>query len=88
MNERIPGRASAFADYNGYVNQYGLSRKVRAYCYSNLYAHRTLQHIFDSVKKSLDRLQLDYVDVLHCHEFDSETPIHETVRKFRVLSLS
>ncbi|KAK0443546.1 aryl-alcohol dehydrogenase [Armillaria borealis] len=64
MNERIPGRASALADSNGYVNQYGLSRK----------------HIFDSVKKSLDRLQLDYVDVLHCHEFDSETPIHETMQ--------
>ncbi|PBK83961.1 aryl-alcohol dehydrogenase [Armillaria gallica] len=64
MNERIPGRASALADYNGYVNQYGLSRK----------------HIFDSVKRSLDRLQLDYVDVLHCHEFDSETPIHETMQ--------
>ncbi|KAK0217109.1 aryl-alcohol dehydrogenase [Armillaria fumosa] len=64
MNERIPGRASALADYNGYVNQYGLSRK----------------HIFDSVKSSLERLQLDYVDVLHCHEFDPETPIHETMQ--------
>ncbi|PBK71239.1 aryl-alcohol dehydrogenase [Armillaria solidipes] len=64
LNERIPGRASALADSNGYVNQYGLSRK----------------HIFDSVKRSLDRLQLDYVDVLHCHEFDSETPIHETMQ--------
>ncbi|KAK0217102.1 aryl-alcohol dehydrogenase [Armillaria fumosa] len=64
MNERIPGRASALADYKGYVNQYGLSRK----------------HIFDSVKSSLERLQLDYVDVLYCHEFDSETPIHETMQ--------
>ncbi|KAK0450302.1 aryl-alcohol dehydrogenase [Desarmillaria tabescens] len=64
MNERIPGQASALADSNGYVNQYGLSRK----------------HIFDSVKKSLDRLQLDYIDVLHCHEFDSQTPIHETMQ--------
>ncbi|KAK0495475.1 aryl-alcohol dehydrogenase [Armillaria luteobubalina] len=64
MNERIPGRASALADYNGYVNQYGLSRK----------------YIFDSVKSSLERLQLDYVDVLHCHEFDPETPIHETMQ--------
>ncbi|KAK0199987.1 Aldo/keto reductase [Desarmillaria ectypa] len=64
MNERIPGRASALADYNGYVNQYGLSRK----------------HIFDSVKSSLDRLQLDYIDVLHCHEFDFETPIHKTMQ--------
>lgn len=24
------------------------------------------QHIFDSVKKSLQRLQLDYVDLLQC----------------------
>ncbi|KAK0199989.1 aryl-alcohol dehydrogenase [Desarmillaria ectypa] len=64
MNERIPGRASALADCNGYVNQYGLSRK----------------HIFDSVKSSLDRLQLDYIDVLHCHEFDFETPIPETMQ--------
>ncbi|KAK0188219.1 aryl-alcohol dehydrogenase [Armillaria mellea] len=63
MDERIHGRASAFADSKGYVNQYGLSRK----------------HIFDSVEKSLDRLQLDYIDVLHCHEFDPETPIHETM---------
>lgn len=33
-----------------YVNQSGLSRK----------------HIFDSVKQSLERLQLDYIDVLQC----------------------
>ncbi|PBK66665.1 aryl-alcohol dehydrogenase [Armillaria solidipes] len=47
-----------------YVNQYGLSRK----------------HIFDSVKHSLERLQLDYIDVLQCHRFDRETPIAETMR--------
>lgn len=33
------------------VNARGLSRK----------------HIFDSIKASLDRLQLEYVDVLQCH---------------------
>jgi len=40
----------------------------------------TLQHIFDSVKKSLSRLQLDYIDVLQCHRFDPETPIEETMQ--------
>lgn len=40
----------ADAEKEGYVNQQGLSRK----------------HIFDSVKKSLERLQLDYIDVLQC----------------------
>ncbi|KAK0464698.1 aryl-alcohol dehydrogenase [Desarmillaria tabescens] len=63
MHERIHGRASALADEKGYVNQYGLSRK----------------HIFDSVQKSLERLQLDYIDVLYCHEFDPDTPIQETM---------
>ena len=40
----------------------------------------TLQHIFDSVQKSLKRLQLDYIDVLQCHRFDPETPIEETMQ--------
>ncbi|KAJ7774942.1 NADP-dependent oxidoreductase domain-containing protein [Mycena metata] len=48
----------------GYVNQHGLSRK----------------HIFDSVKHSLERLQLDYIDVLQCHRFDVNTPIEETMQ--------
>lgn len=47
----------------GIINQKGLNRK----------------HIFDSVKKSLERLQLDYIDVLQCHRFDNETPISETM---------
>ncbi|KAH7337931.1 Aldo keto reductase [Rhizoctonia solani] len=51
-------------DAKGYVNQYGLSRK----------------HIFESVKHSLERLQLDYVDVLQCHRFDYNTPIAETMQ--------
>ncbi|KAG8752495.1 hypothetical protein FRC12_011921 [Ceratobasidium sp. 428] len=49
---------------NGYVNQYGLSRK----------------HIFESIKHSLKRLQLNYVDVLQCHRFDPNTPIAETMQ--------
>ncbi|TEB04118.1 Aldo/keto reductase [Coprinellus micaceus] len=49
---------------DAYVNQRGLSRR----------------HIFDSIKASLERLQLDYVDVLQCHRFDYETPIGETMQ--------
>ncbi|KAG8927826.1 hypothetical protein FRC01_006881 [Tulasnella sp. 417] len=47
-----------------YENQQGLSRK----------------HIFDSIKHSLERLQLDYVDLLQCHRFDPNTPIEETMQ--------
>ncbi|KAH9072794.1 Aldo/keto reductase [Lactarius deliciosus] len=58
------GIPPAELDNLGFVNQRGLSRK----------------HIFDSVKKSLERLQLDYIDVLQCHRFDPSTPIEETMQ--------
>ncbi|KAI0072179.1 aryl-alcohol dehydrogenase [Panus rudis PR-1116 ss-1] len=48
----------------GIINQRGLNRK----------------HIFESVKRSLERLQLDYIDVLQCHRFDPTTPIEETMQ--------
>ncbi|KAF6757308.1 NADP-dependent oxidoreductase domain-containing protein [Ephemerocybe angulata] len=59
-----PFREPKELDASGYVNQHGLSRK----------------HIFDSVKLSLERLQLDYIDVLQCHRFDYDTPIEETMQ--------
>ncbi|KAI0789324.1 Aldo/keto reductase [Abortiporus biennis] len=49
---------------SGIINQHGLNRK----------------HIFDSVKASLKRLQLEYIDVLQCHRFDPNTPIEETMQ--------
>jgi voltage-dependent potassium channel beta subunit len=48
----------------GKPNQTGLSRK----------------HIVEGIFASLDRLQLDYVDLLFCHRPDKYTPIEETVR--------
>ncbi|GAA5900244.1 aldo/keto reductase [Sporobolomyces salmoneus] len=50
-------------DQAGYVNQHGLSRK----------------HILESIDASLERLGVDYVDVLQCHRFDPDTPISETM---------
>ena len=38
------------------------------------------KHIVEGVRAALDRLQLDYVDLVFCHRPDLETPIEETVR--------
>ncbi|MEP6609232.1 MAG: aldo/keto reductase [Burkholderiaceae bacterium] len=38
------------------------------------------QHILDGVKASLERLQLDHIDLYQIHGFDPATPIEETVR--------
>ena len=78
------GPAPSDLDANGYVNQHGLSRKVCSL--RPLLPHTARewilmqQHIFDSVQASLQRLQLDYVDVLQCHRFDPDTPIEETMQ--------
>ncbi|MCJ1373837.1 hypothetical protein MMC20_005067 [Loxospora ochrophaea] len=48
------------------VNNTGLSRK----------------HIIEGVDASLERLQLDYVDLVYAHRPDRNTPIEETVRAF------
>lgn len=38
------------------------------------------KHIVEGMNASLQRLQLDYVDLLFCHRPDIHTPIEETVR--------
>ncbi len=38
------------------------------------------KHLIEGTKKSLRRLQLEYVDLLFCHRPDPSTPIEETVR--------
>lgn len=40
----------------------------------------TRGHIMDSVQQSLERLQVDYIDLLQIHASDPVTPIEETLR--------
>jgi voltage-dependent potassium channel beta subunit len=38
------------------------------------------KHVYEACRKSLKRLQLDYLDLFFCHRPDPNTPIEETVR--------
>lgn len=51
------------------VNNGGLSRK----------------HLIEGTNAALERLQLEYVDLLYCHRPDRNTPIEETVRAMNYL---
>jgi voltage-dependent potassium channel beta subunit len=43
------------------------------------------KHIVEGTKASLERLQMEYVDLVFCHRPDPETPIEETVRAMSYL---
>jgi aryl-alcohol dehydrogenase-like predicted oxidoreductase len=45
-------------------------------------------HIFQSVDESLQRLQLDHIDILYVHGVDPKTPVEEIVRSLNDLILT
>jgi aryl-alcohol dehydrogenase-like predicted oxidoreductase len=45
-------------------------------------------HIFQSVDASLQRLQLDHIDILYVHGVDPKTPIEETMRALNDIVLT
>ncbi|MUV03541.1 aldo/keto reductase [Flavobacterium rakeshii] len=45
-------------------------------------------HIFNSVDESLQRLQLDHIDILYVHGVDNRTPVEETMRALNDIILS
>lgn len=69
LDDSGPLNKSKTPEKFGIINQHGTSRKVRLIqavlqpCWSDPPPRK---HIFDAVKCSLDRLQVDYIDVLHC----------------------
>ena len=62
--ENIVVASKVFGEMGAGPNRRGLSRS----------------HILDAVKASLQRLQLDHIDLYQVHGFDAATPIEETLR--------
>jgi voltage-dependent potassium channel beta subunit len=78
-SEAIMGKAIAELGWERY--SYVVSTKVFWGLHDVPNMKRTLnrKYLFQAIDGSLDRLGLDFVDLLFCHRADPETPIEETV---------
>ena len=78
-SERIMGRAIAELGWPRY--SYVISTKVFWGIDESVNTRNTLnrKYLMHAIDGSLDRLGLDFVDLLFCHRPDPETPIEETV---------
>lgn len=79
-SERIMGEAirSLGWDRNSYV----ISTKIFWGLGSGVNMRNTLnrKYLMQAIDGSLDRLGLDFVDLVYCHRADPDTPLEETVR--------
>lgn len=77
--ERVVGKA--FEEGSFSRNELVLSSKVFWPTTDNSVNNQGLssKHIRDSIEQSLDRLNVDYLDIYFCHRFDHNTPLEETV---------
>ncbi|MGD0219122.1 MAG: aldo/keto reductase [Acidimicrobiales bacterium] len=78
-SERIMGRALAELGWPRY--SYVVSTKLFWGIHENVNVQNTLnrKYLLQGIDGSLDRLGLDFVDLLFCHRSDPHTPIEETV---------
>ena len=78
-SERIMGKA--FAELGWPRHQYVVSTKIFWGIHGGVNMTNTLnrKYLLQAIDGSLDRMGLDFVDLLYCHRPDPETPIEETV---------
>lgn len=77
--ERVVGNALAEGTFSR--NELILSSKVFWPMTADSINNQGLsaKHIRDSIEQSLDRLNVDYLDIYFCHRFDHNTPLEETI---------
>jgi voltage-dependent potassium channel beta subunit len=78
-SERIMGRALAKLDWPR--NSYVVSTKFFWGIHDGPNTRTTLnrKYLLDAIDGSLERLGLDFVDLVYCHRPDPDTPVEETV---------
>lgn len=78
-SEQIMGKA--LAQLGWARHSYVVSTKVFWGLHDEVNMRNTLnrKYLLQAVEGSLERLGLDFVDILYCHRADPETPIEETV---------
>jgi voltage-dependent potassium channel beta subunit len=78
-SERIMGKA--IADLGWPRHSYVISSKYFMGINEGVNSQATLnrKYLMEAIDPSLERMGLDYLDVIYCHRADPETPIEETV---------
>jgi voltage-dependent potassium channel beta subunit len=78
-SEEVMGRALKQLGWRR--GSYLISTKFYWGIYDSVNEHHTLnrKRLIEGIDGSLERLQLDYVDLIYCHRPDKTTPIEETV---------
>ena len=78
-SERVMGEALRKLGWRR--GSYLVTTKIYWGLYDGINEKNTLnrKRLIEGMKGSLERLQLDYVDLLYCHRQDKTTPIEETV---------
>lgn len=86
-SERLLGRSIKDVGLNR--NELVIATKVRGRMGEGKnYVGLSRFHIFQSVDESLQRLQLDHIDILYVHGVDPKTPVEETVRALNDIVLT
>lgn len=80
QSEEVMG--AALKKLNWRRGSYLVTTKIYWGLHNGVNEHHTLnrKRLIEGINGSLERLQLEYVDVLFCHRPDKTTPIEETVR--------
>ena len=78
-SEEVMG--AALKKLNWRRGSYLVTTKIFWGLHDNVNEHHTLnrKRLIEAINGSLQRLQLEYVDVIYCHRPDKTTPIEETV---------